>query len=96
MTAVAAWQADPLTSEDVATDDKYPPHRNVRVDKDRWLAFGDAVGARKRSAWLSDFIDAVNRDPELWQAFHDTADERGEVFSAALVRAVSLYNARKR
>lgn len=95
MTAVAAWQADPLTSEDVATD-RYPPHRNVRVDDSRWKDFGEAVGARKRSAWLSDFIDAVNRDPELWQAFRDTADERGEVFSAALVRAVSLYNARKR
>lgn len=95
MTAVVTWEADLLPSGGVA-DDKYPPHRNVRVDGPRWSAFGAAVGARKRSAWLSEFIDAVNRDPELWQTFREAADERGELFSAALVRAVSQYNARKR
>lgn len=71
--------------------DPYSPHRNVRVDQSRWKAFGVAVGVRKRSAWLSDFIDAVLHAPQAWREFRALAEARGETFPAALVRAIRLY-----
>jgi hypothetical protein len=71
--------------------DDSPPHRNVRVDGDTWKDFGAAVGIMKRSAWLRDFIEAVNHAPQAWRDFRALAEARGDTFPAALARALRLY-----
>ncbi|MGH3965947.1 MAG: hypothetical protein ACRDRY_22290 [Pseudonocardiaceae bacterium] len=71
--------------------DEYPPPRNVRIDAARWAEFGSAVGVRKRSAWISDFIDAVIHAPQAWKEFRAIAEARGDTFSAALAKAIRLY-----
>lgn len=71
--------------------DEYSTPRNVRVDDDRWRAFGVAVGIRSRSPWMSDFIDAVLHAPQAWREFRALAEVRGETFPAALVKAIRLY-----
>lgn len=88
MTPVAAPPSREIPSPPV-TDES--PHRNVRVDGKTWKDFGAAVGITKRSAWLRDFIDAVNHAPTAWRDFRGLASARGDTFASALVRAIKLY-----
>ena len=75
----------------VDPEDSMP--RNVRVPKRIWLAFSDAVGERKKSEWVSGFIDSVTRDPQLWKEFRALAKVRGDDWPAALLTAIEKYNA---
>lgn len=95
MTTVVTWEVDPLPSEDVA-ESPYPPHRNVRVEGPRWKAFGAAVGERKRSAWLSDFIDWVVLDGQVWRDSQAIARKRNELLGAVVLGALRRYVARNR
>lgn len=92
MTAIAAWDDNQIASSAVA-EAKYPSPKNLRIDEERWNAFGFAVGARRRSAWMSDFIEAIARDPQLWRDVKALADARNEEFPDALNRAMRAYRA---
>ncbi len=94
MTTVGTPRTGDIASEDVA-DGKYPSPRNVRVDSETWRDFGDAVGGRAKSAWMSDFIAAVVSDPVLWREFRAIAKIRGESFADALTWAAREYRNRE-
>ena len=95
MTTVDLLDAPQIPSDDVA-DDKYPAHRNVRVEGTRWKAFGREVGERKRSAWLSDFIDWVVLDGQVWRDAQVIARKRHELLGAVVLAALRRYVARNR
>ena len=67
--------------------------RNVRVPKQIWLDFSKAVGERKKSEWVSAFIDSVTRDRQLWKEFRALAEVRGDDLASALLKAIEKYNA---
>lgn len=94
MSVVAACGYTPLRSGDVT--DTHTPHRNVRVPDERWDPFGFAVGARNRSAWLNDFMDVVNADPQLWRDVQAIAAARGENWAAVVITALRRYRQRHR
>lgn len=96
MTSVAGCGSSRLASGDVAEEETFTPHRNVRVPPERWDPFGVTVGKRARSAWLNDFMDWVNLDPQLWLDVRAIAAERGESLGAIVVGALRRYRTRHR
>jgi hypothetical protein len=72
------------------------PHRNFGVHDGPWRAFGEAVGERKRSAWLSDFIDWVVADGQVWRDAAVIAKRRNELLGAVVLTALRRYVARNR
>jgi hypothetical protein len=94
MTVVAACGSSALPSDDVT--DTHTPHRNVRVPDARWQPFGDHVGGRNRSAWLNDFMDWVNLEPQLWHDARRIAAGRGEAVGDVILTALRRYVSRHR
>lgn len=81
----------------VADDLEENKQRSFRSVGTTWKSFGAHVGDRNRSTWLNDFMDWVNRDPQLWIEAHRTARRRGEslgnVIAAHLRRYVARHSA---
>lgn len=90
MTTVAVDAPDGIAS-DVVADEEESRVRNLRVDKDRWTGFANAVGVRRRSFWLNVIIDAVLADPQLWRDVEVLAKARGETIPGALNRKMREY-----
>lgn len=96
MTVIAACGSSRLASGDVAEEETFTPHRNVRVPPERWDPFGAAVGKRGRSSWLNDFMDWVNVDPQLWLDVRAIAAGRGESLGDVVISGLRRYRTRHR
>lgn len=69
----------------------------VRLLLQSWEDFEKNVGENNRSAWLKDFVEAFNRQPQVFMDAKRIADRRGEVMWTAVVGpALSRYVARNR
>lgn len=90
MTAIAEEERAPLAFG-VADSDETPQPRNLRLLPSAWLAFEEIVGKRGKSQWVAGFIGSVISAPQRWKEFRALAELRGESFSDALTRAVTLY-----
>lgn len=96
MAAVETWTPTALRSAGMADPETHTPHHNVRVDRSKWAAFGDVTGARARSAWVNEFIDAVVDDPDLWHDMRSIAESRQLPVDAVLNTALRQYRSRTR
>jgi hypothetical protein len=88
MATIARRGRRPVPSACVAPENM---PRNLRIPGEIWDPFGDNVGERRKSAWIKDFMTAVNLAPQTWREFKAIAEARGETFPQALVKAISLY-----
>ena len=97
MTAALEWSTavatDTVRDMPRSSDDK-PFTARVRLTVNTWDRFEVNVGERNRSSWVKDFIDALNREPQLWKDAHRIADARGELLWTVVAAALSRYVAR--
>lgn len=76
--------------------DDNPFTARVRLTENTWDRFETNVGKRNRSSWVKNFIDALNREPQLWKDAHRIADARGELLWTVIAAALSRYIARNK
>jgi hypothetical protein len=77
-------------------DPAHTPGHNVRMSNTRWRALGAATGARGRSAWINQYVDAVLADPALHHTLRAVAAGRGLDVGDAINAAVGQWCARQR
>jgi hypothetical protein len=66
----------------------------ARIPRPSWDAFERNVGENNRSAWVKDFVEGLNREPQLWLDAKRIADLRGELLWTVVGRALARYVAR--